>query len=84
MSGPTETTTQTTAPKDEAGPGGLDFSRAASVLTDAASKAGAAIMAHFKAGAEVKLKGDKSPVTQADHDVRGGYPRSFGTARARH
>ena len=25
-------------------------------------------MAHFKAGAEVKLKGDKSPVTQADHE----------------
>ncbi len=83
MSGPTETTTQTTAPKDGV-PGGLDFSRAASVLTDAACKAGAAIMAHFKAGAEVKLKGDKSPVTQADHDVRGGYPRSFGTACARH
>ena len=68
MSGPTQTTTQTTAPADEAGPGGLDFSRAASVLTDAASKAGAAIMAHFKAGAEVKLKDDKSPVTQADHE----------------
>lgn len=68
MSGPTETTTQTTAPKDGAGPGGLDFSRAASVLTDAAPKAGAAIMARFHAGTEVKLKGDRSPVTLADRD----------------
>ena len=66
MSGPTQTTTQTTTPADEADSGGLDFSRAASVLTDAASKAGAAIMAHFNAATEVKLKGDNSPVTKAD------------------
>ena len=66
MSGPTQTTTQTTAPADEPGAGGFDFSRAAAVLTDAASKAGAAIMAHFNAATEVKLKGDNSPVTQAD------------------
>lgn len=67
MSGPTQTTTQTPAPVDEAAPGGLDFSQAASILTDAAAKAGAAIMTHFKAAPEVKFKGDHSPVTDADH-----------------
>ena len=68
MSGPTQTTTQTTTPVDGADSDGLDFSRAASVLTDAASKAGAAIMAHFHAAMQVKLKGDNSPVTQADQE----------------
>jgi 3'(2'), 5'-bisphosphate nucleotidase len=68
LSGPTQTTTQTTAPADEPGADGFDFSRAAAVLTDAASKAGAAIMAHFNAATEVKFKGDNSPVTQADHE----------------
>jgi 3'(2'), 5'-bisphosphate nucleotidase len=48
--------------------GGFDFARAASSLTDAAARAGAAIMAHFDAPAEVELKGDLSPVTRADRD----------------
>jgi 3'(2'), 5'-bisphosphate nucleotidase len=48
---------------------GFDFARAAAVLTDAAARAGAAIMAHFHAGAEVTLKDDLSPVTRADHDA---------------
>ncbi len=66
MSGPTHTTTQTTAPADKAASDGFEFSQAAAILTDAASKAGAAIMAHFSAAMEVKLKGDNSPVTKAD------------------
>jgi 3'(2'), 5'-bisphosphate nucleotidase len=68
LSGPTQTTSQKTASADELGSGGLDFSLAASVLSDAASKAGAAIMARFNAATEVKLKGDNSPVTKADHE----------------
>jgi 3'(2'), 5'-bisphosphate nucleotidase len=68
LSGPRQTTTQTIAPADDAGPGGLDFARAAAVLTDAAAKAGAAIMAHFGEGSEVTLKDDNSPVTRADRD----------------
>jgi 3'(2'), 5'-bisphosphate nucleotidase len=68
LSGPTQTTSQKTASADEVGSGGLDFSQAASVLTDAASKAGAAIMAHFAGVTEVKLKGDNSPVTKADQE----------------
>lgn len=68
MSGPTQTTSQKTASADELGSGGLDFSQAASVLSDAASKAGAVIMARFNAATEVKLKGDNSPVTKADHE----------------
>jgi len=47
---------------------GFDFARAATALTDAAARAGAAIMAHFDAPAEVELKGDLSPVTRADRD----------------
>jgi 3'(2'), 5'-bisphosphate nucleotidase len=49
--------------------GDFDFARAASLLTDAASRAGAAIMAHFHTIAEVELKGDLSPVTRADRDA---------------
>ena len=48
--------------------GDFDFARAASLLTDAASRAGAAIMAHFQTTTEVELKGDLSPVTRADRD----------------
>jgi 3'(2'), 5'-bisphosphate nucleotidase len=68
LSGPTQTTSQKTASADELGSGGLDFSQAASVLSDAASKAGAVIMARFNAATEVTLKGDNSPVTKADHE----------------
>jgi len=59
---------QTTASASDAGSGSFDFARAASLLTAAAARAGAAIMAHFHAGAEVTLKSDQSPVTRADHD----------------
>jgi 3'(2'), 5'-bisphosphate nucleotidase len=48
---------------------GFDFARAAAVLTDAAARAGAAIMAHFHEGTKVTLKDDLSPVTRADHDA---------------
>ena len=47
---------------------GFDFARAASVLTDAATRAGAAIMAHYGKTTEVELKDDTSPVTKADQD----------------
>jgi 3'(2'), 5'-bisphosphate nucleotidase len=50
------------------GPSGFDFTRAASLLTDAAARAGAAIMQHYRGPAEVELKGDNSPVTRADRD----------------
>jgi 3'(2'), 5'-bisphosphate nucleotidase len=46
----------------------FDFARAASLLTDAACRAGAAIMAHYLKAAPVELKGDMSPVTCADRD----------------
>lgn len=59
---------QTTAPARDATPGGFDFARAAVLLTDAASRAGAAIMGHFREAAEVEFKNDKSPVTRADRD----------------
>ncbi len=64
MSPPSETT----APAKDKAADGFDFSRAASVLTDAAARAGAAIMRHYRGVTEVELKGDKSPVTRADHD----------------
>ena len=50
-------------------PGKFDFARAASVLTDAAAKAGAAIMAHYGKGTKVDFKADASPVTKADRDA---------------
>ena len=47
----------------------FDFARAASLLTDAAAKAGAAIMVHYGKDEAVELKGDASPVTAADRDA---------------
>jgi 3'(2'), 5'-bisphosphate nucleotidase len=48
--------------------GGTDFdlALAAAVLTDAAARAGAAIMRLYHEGAKVRLKEDASPVTEAD------------------
>lgn len=46
----------------------FDISRAASLLTDAAARAGAAIMRHYREGPEVELKADASPVTRADRE----------------
>lgn len=54
---------------DKGEPGQFDFARAASVLTDAAARAGAAIMAHYGKGPAVELKDDASPVTMADRDA---------------
>ena len=62
LSAPRQTTAQVTAKR------GFDFARAAGVLADAAARAGAAIMAHYREGPAVKLKDDQSPVTRADHD----------------
>jgi 3'(2'), 5'-bisphosphate nucleotidase len=45
----------------------FDFASAASELTAAAARAGAAIMHHYQVGPEVELKADLSPVTSADH-----------------
>lgn len=47
----------------------LDLGRAARSLTDAAAKAGAAIMAHYGGPLEVEVKDDASPVTCADRDA---------------
>lgn len=63
LSAPRQTTAPTTAETQ------FDFGCAAAVLTDAAARAGAAIMAHYHEGPEVKLKDDLSPVTRADHDA---------------
>jgi 3'(2'), 5'-bisphosphate nucleotidase len=56
----------TTAPATDI-EGDFDWARAAHALTDAAAKAGAAIMAHY-GGTEVERKDDDSPVTKADRD----------------
>jgi 3'(2'), 5'-bisphosphate nucleotidase len=60
LSAPSHTTGEASA--------SFDFPHAASVLTDAAAKAGAAIMRHYHEGPEVSLKDDASPVTAADHE----------------
>jgi 3'(2'), 5'-bisphosphate nucleotidase len=59
---------ETTARAKETGSGGFDFGRAASLLTDAAARAGAAIMRHYHGETEVEIKPDSSPVTRADRD----------------
>jgi 3'(2'), 5'-bisphosphate nucleotidase len=59
---------QTTAEASKTGQAGFDFARAAALLTDAAARAGAAIMKHYHEGTEVQIKGDQSPLTQADCD----------------
>ena len=58
----------TTAPVDREAPV-FDLGRAAQILTDAASRAGAAIMAHYGGPVEIELKDDLSPVTKADRDA---------------
>ncbi|MEZ5826854.1 MAG: 3'(2'),5'-bisphosphate nucleotidase CysQ [Hyphomicrobiales bacterium] len=62
MSAPRHTTAPTADTKQD-----FDLGKAAAALTDAAAKAGAAIMAHY-GSAEVEHKDDDSPVTKADHD----------------
>ena len=47
----------------------FNLGRAAIVLTAAAAKAGAAIMAHYAGPTEVERKDDDSPVTKADRDA---------------
>jgi 3'(2'), 5'-bisphosphate nucleotidase len=64
LSGPRQTTAQAA----DSPAADFDFGRAASVLTDAAARAGAAIMAHYPNAAPAELKGDMSPVTRADRD----------------
>src|SRR6476661_2216543 len=44
----------------------FDAALAATILTDAAVRAGAAIMRYYREGTKVELKADQSPVTQAD------------------
>ena len=47
---------------------GFDFPRAAATLTDAAARAGAAMMRHYEQALAVEFKADNSPVTSADRD----------------
>jgi 3'(2'), 5'-bisphosphate nucleotidase len=54
-----------TAAAESAG-AGFDFARAAAALTDAAARAGAAILRRYHQGHDVTLKDDASPVTCAD------------------
>lgn len=63
MSAPTRTSTLVSEPSAD-----LDFHVAAKVLTEAAARAGAAIMAHYGTS-DIEFKGDNSPVTQADRDA---------------
>jgi 3'(2'), 5'-bisphosphate nucleotidase len=60
--------TPTTAPASDTGLEGFDYTRAASLLADAAARAGAAIMQHYREPAAFEIKGDNSPVTRADRD----------------
>jgi 3'(2'), 5'-bisphosphate nucleotidase len=60
LSAPTDTTSEAAQ--------SFDFATASAALTDAAARAGAAIMRHYHEGPEVSLKADQSPVTAADHD----------------
>jgi len=46
----------------------FDAALAATILTDAAVRAGAAIMRYYREGTKVELKADQSPVTQADKE----------------
>jgi 3'(2'), 5'-bisphosphate nucleotidase len=59
---------RTTAPDIDTPPD-FDLARAAAVLTDAAAKAGAAIMEHYAGPTDVEIKDDASPVTKADRDA---------------
>jgi 3'(2'), 5'-bisphosphate nucleotidase len=63
LSAPRHTTAPATDTRTE-----FDLRRAAAALTDAAAKAGAAIMTHYAGPTEVELKDDASPVTSADRD----------------
>ncbi len=58
----------TTAPVTDEAPL-FDLGRTAEALTDAASRAGAAIMAHYGKPVEIEFKDDESPVTRADRDA---------------
>ena len=64
MSAPRHTTAPVTDTRVE-----FDLGRAAAVLTNAAAKAGAAIMAHYAGPLVVEIKDDSSPVTKADRDA---------------
>jgi 3'(2'), 5'-bisphosphate nucleotidase len=64
LSAPPHTTALATDPRPE-----LDLGRIAKILTDAAAKAGAAIMEHYVGPTEVETKDDDSPVTKADRDA---------------
>jgi 3'(2'), 5'-bisphosphate nucleotidase len=63
LSAPRHTTALAPEPKPD-----FDLGRAAEILTDAAAKAGAAIMAHYGGPTEVETKADDSPLTKADRD----------------
>ena len=67
MSAPRQTTKHVPSEGRATG-GAFDFASAATALTDAAARAGAAIMGHFAGLTEVELKSDQSPVTRADKD----------------
>lgn len=64
LSAPRHTTALAPDPKPD-----FDLGRASQALTDAAAKAGAAIMVHYGGPAEVETKDDNSPVTKADRDA---------------
>ena len=61
MSGPRETTSAIASSVHD-----FDYASAARLLTDAAARAGAAMMQHYRRGPEVAFKADNSPVTAAD------------------
>ena len=68
MSAPRHTTQRDTRAVDESGGVDFDFARASALLTNAAARAGAAIMQNYREGPTVELKADASPVTRTDRD----------------
>jgi 3'(2'), 5'-bisphosphate nucleotidase len=68
LSAPTHTTQRDTRAAASSSGVEFDFARGSALLTDAAARAGAAIMRHYHEGPEVELKADASPVTRADKD----------------
>jgi 3'(2'), 5'-bisphosphate nucleotidase len=68
LTAPTHTTQRDARAAASSGGVEFEFAHAATLLTDAAARAGAVIMRHYHEGPEVELKADASPVTRADKD----------------
>ena len=52
----------------------------AEILAEIARQAGAVVMEHYQAGTEARLKADRTPVTQADHEAEALILAALGKA----